>query len=92
MLRVRVEIVPYGVEEGAHDILTVYIGNDGSGNHSIGHYDVYVEDPRGQARPRSSRRGWIGKILWFPRRGADRNRIRLAQRALALAVARAVED
>jgi hypothetical protein len=40
MLRIKIEIVPYGVEEGVTVLHTFYVGNDGKGNRSIGHYDV----------------------------------------------------
>jgi hypothetical protein len=92
MLRIKIEIVPHGVEELTTVLHTLYVGNDGKGNHSIGHYDVYDEDPRGAPYPRSSRRGWIGRLLWVPRLGTDRNRLRLAERALHLAVVKANLD
>jgi hypothetical protein len=88
MLRIKIEIVPYGVEEGVTVLHTFYVGNDGKGNRSIGHYDVYDQDPRDAPYPRSSRPGWVGRLLWVPRRGSDRNRLRLAERALHLAVAK----
>lgn len=92
MLRVKIELVPHGIDEMTTELLTLYIGNNGKGGHSIGHYDVYEQDPRGHGYPRSSRPGWIGRLNWVPRIGPNKNRIRLAQRALDLYVNRAVED
>lgn len=70
MLRVTVELVPGGIEDYASTLETVYIGNDGTGNRDIGHYDIYTADPRGQDKSsgRHTRKGWIGRIQSFPRR------------------------
>jgi hypothetical protein len=82
MLRVKIELVPGGQEELTETLDVVYIGNDGRGNHSVSHYDVYVEDPRGQPYPRRTRRGWIKHLKWISRRGPKTGRIHLAIRAL----------
>jgi hypothetical protein len=92
MLRVRVEIVPHGEESQATDIAVVYIGNNGKGGRSIGHYDVYVSDPRGQPYPRHLRAGWIGYIPWFNRAREGRGRIKLASIALAYAICKGAFD
>jgi hypothetical protein len=83
MLRMRVEVVPYGVEEATTAMRTVYIGNDGTGTRAFGHYDVYVEDPRGEDKSegRDKRPGWVGCIRRFPR---TRGRVALAGKALRL--------
>lgn len=47
MIRVTVELVPFGVEEKKTTIGTVIIGNDRSGDRSTGHYTVRMEDDRG---------------------------------------------
>lgn len=38
MLRITIEMVPYGVEEAAHKIGLIEIGNDGTGNKQTGNY------------------------------------------------------
>lgn len=46
MLRIKVELVPFGNEEWAKEIGRIKIGNDGTGNSQVGNYDVilYQED------------------------------------------------
>lgn len=46
MIRVTVEIVRFGDEAQRKVAETVYIGNDGTGDHEDGHYAVYLRDPR----------------------------------------------
>lgn len=41
MLRVTIELVPYGDEERAHDIAVMLIANDGTGDSEVGNY-VYA--------------------------------------------------
>jgi hypothetical protein len=38
MLRVTIELVPYGVESEARKIATMLIANDGTGDHRTGNY------------------------------------------------------
>lgn len=38
MLRVKIELVPYGNEEEAHTIATMLIANDASGDYKHGNY------------------------------------------------------
>lgn len=48
MIRVTVEVVPFGVEQNAHTVGTVYIANDGTGDRDLGNYSVWLDvDPRG---------------------------------------------
>lgn len=83
MLRVTIEVVPYGIDEQTQVLDTIYIGNSG-GNHSVAHYDVYDQDPRGQPYPRWKRQGWVGRLKWISRRGDDHGRFKVAALALAL--------
>ena len=82
MLRVRVEIVPHGIESAAEVLEERFIGNDGTGGHDIGSYDIYDEDPRGKPYPRNERTGWLGRIENI-RRGPEHRR-RLAAEALEM--------
>jgi hypothetical protein len=82
MLRVRVEVVPYGIEEAGEVIHERYIGNDGTGGHDIGSYDIYDEDPRGRPYPRHERPGWLGRLEG--RRRDEDHRRRLAVEALEM--------
>jgi hypothetical protein len=89
MLRVKVDVIPFGVNSGldedANNVVTLYIGNDGtSERRDYGSYDVYTENPVGRPKPRCDRPGWIGRIEHLHRRGADRNRPELAEEALNL--------
>lgn len=85
LLRVKVELVPHGIEEAATTLTEVCIGNDGTGGPAIGNYDVYLGDPRARAYPRKLRAGWVGRIENFPRHMEGRDRDRLAELALHLA-------
>lgn len=82
MLHVKVDVIPFGVEDLRETLTDLYIGNDGTGGHAIGHYDVYTSDPRGLGYPRESRPGWIGRITDFER---GQGRDALAAEALKLA-------
>lgn len=45
MIRVTVELVPYGIEEEAHTIGTMLIANDATGDYQYGNYAfVYNND------------------------------------------------
>lgn len=85
MLRITVEVVPGGYEGAKRTLSTVYVGNDGTGSVQVGNYDVYLEDPRHQDYPRAQRKGWVGRIENFNRRGATRGRDSLSAMALDLA-------
>lgn len=39
MLRVKIEIVPFGIESLKRDIFTGNVVNDGTGNNNIGNYE-----------------------------------------------------
>lgn len=83
MLRVTVEVVPFGIEAAAETLDTIYIANDGTGTPEIGNYDVYTEDPRGGPYPRAERPGWVGRIENLQR--GKSHRLTLAARAVNLA-------
>lgn len=52
MLRVKVEIVPFGKEEGAHQIHEINIGNMGDNPDGTYLYHAWVDvDPRTKERP-----------------------------------------
>ena len=82
MLRVTVEVVPFGIEQAAETIDTIYVGNDGTGGPEVGNYDVYTRDPRGGPHPRQDRPGWAGRIENLPR--GKSHRLTLAAKALNL--------
>jgi len=44
MIRVTVEVIPFGEEKRKRTIGTMKIVNDGEGNVWVGDYDVHVED------------------------------------------------
>lgn len=46
MLRVTVELVPFGDESRKKTIGIMNIANDGRGSSEVGHYDVRLEDDR----------------------------------------------
>lgn len=77
MLRVTVEIVPHGDESRAETLTEIFIGNDGTGTHEAGNYDIYTADPRGKPLPRNKRDGWIGRIEGFPREEGHRDLLSL---------------
>lgn len=82
MLRVRVEIVPHGVEAAAEVLDERFIGNDGTGGRATGSYDVYDADPRGKPYPRHEREGWLGRIEDYPR--SPEHRRYIAAKALKM--------
>lgn len=52
MLRIKVEIVPYGQEDGAHTIHTINVGNMGWGTGHKHLYHAWLDvDPRTKPRP-----------------------------------------
>ena len=57
MLRIKIELVPYGNENQARILHTVFVGNTG-GSMETGNYSVWVDDdPRGypeDGRPKPS--------------------------------------
>lgn len=60
MLRVTVELLPYGLEAGKRTLAVGYISNDGTGTHTVGNYRVNLRDAAG--------RKWkTGAITNFPR-------------------------
>jgi hypothetical protein len=48
MLRVRVEIVPFGVESNSREIGQMVIANDGTGDSSSGNYVFVYSDTHGE--------------------------------------------
>jgi hypothetical protein len=76
VLRVKIELVPHGIEDAKRTLTEVCIVNDGTGDADVGNYDIYLDDVRD---------GWIGRIENFPRYGEQRSRDRLAALALDLA-------
>lgn len=82
MLRVKLEVVPFGQEGLASTLTELFIGNDGTGTKEVGHYDVYTSDPRKKPYPRNERDGWIGRIENFNR---EDGRDALTAKAFALA-------
>ncbi len=77
MLRVKIELVPFGQEEGTRTLHTAYIGNVG-GDSEIGVYDAWLDvDPRGFL-PRPSPHAHI------PRYKRARGAAVLTQKVLAL--------
>jgi hypothetical protein len=62
MIRVTVEIVPFGIEEDAEKIATMLIANNGNGNYEFGDYDFsynYIKNPEPPT---------TGSFKGFPRR------------------------
>ena len=48
MLRVTIELVPFGIEEEAREIGKMVIANDGAGGYGVGHYAyafTYTDHP-----------------------------------------------
>jgi hypothetical protein len=43
MIRVTVEILPFGDKKYKRTLGVMYIANDASGDESVGNYDVYIE-------------------------------------------------
>lgn len=46
MLHVKIDIVPFGEEEGREQIKELYIANVGRVDGDVCKYDVYLKDPR----------------------------------------------
>jgi predicted transcriptional regulator YdeE len=44
MLRVTVELVPFGIESNSKEIFTLLIGNDGTGTQEEGNYTYYASE------------------------------------------------
>ena len=42
MLRVTVELLPYGYEKGKRELARMHIGNDGTGDWHTGNYNVVL--------------------------------------------------
>ena len=42
MIRVTVELVPFGIEENKKHLGTAIISNDGTGSHASGNYDIVL--------------------------------------------------
>lgn len=61
MLRITIELVPFGVEDEAHKIATMLIANDGTGTHKTGNYAYAYEYADRPDDPE------IGIITRFPR-------------------------
>ena len=61
MLRVTVELLPFGVESKRRTLGTVLITNDGSGSATSGNYDVKVLSSNGRITRR-------GRVTRFPRK------------------------
>ena len=48
MIHVKVDLVPFGEEDGRRQISEIYIGNIGQEMAGKCRYAVYLEDPRGK--------------------------------------------
>jgi len=48
MLRITIELVPYGKEEFKREIGRVIIANDGTGDYRIGNYEYTLSDEAGK--------------------------------------------
>jgi hypothetical protein len=62
MLRVTIELVPYGIEKHAKKIATMLIANNGDGDWEFGDYDFaynYLDNPEAAS---------VGILKGFPRR------------------------
>ena len=46
MLRVTIELVPFGIESRSRVVRRIYVANDGSGTRTRGNYKVTLKDPR----------------------------------------------
>ncbi|HUS49555.1 MAG TPA: hypothetical protein VMZ91_05285 [Candidatus Paceibacterota bacterium] len=52
MIKITVELIPYGIKEASHEIASMIIANDGTGTHELGNYKYIItsnteEDIRG---------------------------------------------
>lgn len=59
MLRVTIDLWPFGEEQYKKTLGTIDIVNDGSGNHTVGYYNVTLSDGR------------TGKVSGWPRLTSD---------------------
>jgi len=50
MLRIKIELVPYGKNEWAREIGSVIISNDGTGTESVGNYKYTLSDDTGSIK------------------------------------------
>jgi len=50
MLRIKIELVPYGKDAWAREIGSVIIANDGTGTHSVGNYKYTLSDDTGSIK------------------------------------------
>ena len=48
MIRVKIELVPYGKEDWARQIGSVIISNDGTGTTAVGNYKYTLSDDTGK--------------------------------------------
>lgn len=66
MVRVTIELLPHGYEEGKTTLGVIEIANDGTGGADEGNYDVRLS----KEPPIARRKGvWkTGKVLGFPRK------------------------
>jgi hypothetical protein len=66
MLRVTVELVPFGFEERKRILGTIVIANDGTGTHSTGHYDVqqFAVNGRRMKRKRVENHARLKDSVW----------------------------
>jgi hypothetical protein len=50
MLRITIELVPYGKEEYKRTIGSIEIGNDGTGDYRVGNYKYSISDETGKIK------------------------------------------
>ena len=50
MLRIKIELVPYGKEDLTRQIGSVIISNDGTGTHTVGNYKYTLSDETGSIK------------------------------------------
>jgi hypothetical protein len=81
MLRVKVELVPYGDETQTSQLTEIIIGNDSTGGREIGNYDVFAVDPRYRDYPSMYSIGRIEGVQRFP---DQRHAVGVAARALEI--------
>lgn len=63
MIRITVELVPFGIEERAHVIAKGTIANDGTGTHNHGNYVCELRSAK-----RGNRLMGRGMVAGFPRK------------------------
>lgn len=76
MIRVTVELVPFGDETYKKVIGIMNIANDGRGTHALGNYDVRLEDDRDVERN--------ARVLQFDRASGAWSLVRRALEACGL--------